>query len=89
MIALLNFLVLQWFGVRLCRRYMDAHGLMFEDCRIGDRVGATYSDGRFAKWRIVAQDDGCHVRLMQYGCLRWIWPMTGWWSEYRWIARRS
>lgn len=20
--------------------------------------------------------------------LRWVWPLTGWWSDYRWIARR-
>lgn len=35
-LGLLNFLVLQWFGVRLAR----------------------------------------------------VWPLTGWWSKYRWIARR-
>ena len=21
--------------------------------------------------------------------LRWLWPLTGWWSDYRWIARRK
>ena len=20
--------------------------------------------------------------------LRWVWPMTGWWSRYRWIKER-
>lgn len=87
-LGLLNFVVLQWFGVRLCRRYMDASGLMFEGLRVGDRVGAVSSDGYRGTWRIVAQHDGVHVRLMQYGVLRWIVPLTGWWSDYRWIARR-
>lgn len=86
-LGLLNFIVLQWFGIRLVRRYMDAHGLLFEDCRVGYRVGATYSNGRHEQWRIVAQDDGVHVRLMQYGLLRWVWPLTGWWSNFVYLKR--
>ena len=25
---------------------------------------------------------------VRWRLLRWIWPLTGWWSSYRWIARR-
>ncbi len=45
-LGLLNFLVLQWFGVRVKH---DPY------------------------WRLD----------------RWIWPLTGWWSQHSWIARRS
>lgn len=47
----LNFVVLQWFGVRLVR---------------------VSADGRTIGWRV----------------WRWIVPLTGWWSDYRWLARR-
>lgn len=23
-----------------------------------------------------------------HSLLRWVWPLTGWWSDYRWIVRR-
>lgn len=26
--------------------------------------------------------------LVRWAVLRWIWPLTGWWSAYRWITRR-
>lgn len=55
---LLNFLVLQWFGVRLKKTEYRALAL-----RRPVRV----------EWRL----------------LRWIWPLTGWISEYRWIGRRQ
>lgn len=60
LIGLLNFLVLQWFGVRLERR-------RWREFNIG-RDGITHRLG----WRVA----------------RWVWPLTGWWSDYRWIARR-
>lgn len=54
--GVLNFLVLQWFGVRLALQ------LTFE------------IDG---------------LRRSRWFVLRWVWPLTGWWSGYRWIARRG
>lgn len=88
-LGLLNFLVLQWFGVRLTRWYVDMAGLGLDVYRVGDRVGASTSDGRSHQWRIVAKDDDVHARLSRLGIRRWIWPLTGWWSDFRWIARRS
>lgn len=67
-LGLLNFLVLQWFGVRLAR---IRHG-PFRFSSTGLRL---FDDRDY--WI----DDG-------YKLLRWIWPLTGWWSDYRWIARR-
>lgn len=52
----LNFLVLQWFGVRL-GRVLVRHGSRWEP----------------GGWFL----------------LRWVWPLTGWWSPYRWIAQRG
>jgi len=88
-LGLLNFCVLQWFGVRLCMRYMDMAGLGLDVYRVGDRVGAATTSGRLGQWRIIAKQDDVHVRLMRYGVQRWIWPLTGWWTDYRWIARRK
>ena len=75
----LNFLVLQWFGVRLAR-VMATEGL---DHRItnafvvpggGISVSGTARPGREVQigWTV----------------LRWVWPLTGWWGDYRYIARR-
>lgn len=52
--GLLNFLLLQWFGVRLAR--------------VVQLVGRRRVH---RGWRL----------------LRWVWPLTGWWSPYRWIWR--
>jgi hypothetical protein len=51
-LLVLNFLLLQWLGLRLAR---------VTDNVTGTRVG----------WTV----------------LRWTWPLTGWWSPYRWIVR--
>lgn len=59
-LGMLNFLLLQWFGVRLAKA-RDLHPADW-----------------FATWR--------DPRWM---VIRWVWPMTGWWSRYRYIARRS
>lgn len=48
---ILNFIVLQWFGVRLARCLDES--------------------GKQTGWLV----------------LRYVWPLTGWWSPYRWIAR--
>lgn len=56
-LGLLNFAMLQWFGVRLAR----------QDIWSGyDAAGYPHHS-----WHL----------------LRWVWPLTGWWSDYRWIKR--
>jgi hypothetical protein len=77
-LGLLNFLVLQWFGVRLAR--------VIERRPIpGDLAGAMM---KTAGW-ITDDDYRCRAVPVGWQWLRWIWPLTGWWSPYRWIARRS
>lgn len=77
MITLLNFLVLQWLGVRLTR--VTVPGVLrcraLRDFRGGEFVTADYVE-------VLGP-------LRRYAVLRWIWPLTGWWSEYRWIGRRT
>lgn len=58
----LNFVVLQWFGMRLARVMQQDFEPHLGTCK-------PYQVG----WKL----------------LRWVWPLTGWWSDYRWIARRS
>lgn len=87
-LGLLNFLVLQWFGVRLARESGDLLG-SFDAFRVGDGVYTTTSDGVRTRWRIAAKHSPDSVRLERWKLLRWIWPLTGWWSDYRWIARRK
>lgn len=79
LLGLLNFLVLQWFGVRLARVY--AHELecgrvvnAFMPSPGAISIGSTWHRGRRVQigWKL----------------LRWIVPLTGWWSDYRYIARR-
>lgn len=24
-----------------------------------------------------------------FSILRWVWPLTGWWTDFRWFARRD
>ena len=48
----LNFLLLQWFGVRLAA--------------------------------VLERRDGPVIGWM---LLRWVFPLTGWWSDFRWIGR--
>jgi hypothetical protein len=59
-LAVLNFVVLQWFGVRL--------GAVRQRALCGDHPRCY----RHVRWIL----------------LRWVWPLTGWWSDFRWIARR-
>lgn len=73
-LCLLNFLVLQWFGVRLARV-----------------IGPVYvASRRVYAGQLVSTSD-VHTELRQVGWkwLRWIVPLSGWWSDFRWIARRS
>lgn len=60
-LGILNFLLLQWFGIRLARR----------------------------RWREVTVGVSGVQHRQSWFLLRWVWPLTGWWSEYRWIARRG
>ena len=69
-LGLLNFLVLQWFGVRLQAAFDR------EEWLAGPR-------GRW--WAADAPSGGA----ITWSLLRWVLPLTGWWSPYRWIARRS
>jgi hypothetical protein len=68
-LGLLNFLVLQWLGVRLQAEF--------------DRD--TWLRGPRGRWWA---DDAPAGGPIKWSLLRWVWPLTGWWSEYRWIARR-
>lgn len=72
-LGLLNFLVLQWFGVRLCASY-DEKLLAVDAIR----------PGRW--WSPYAPPRGVGV---SWSLLRWVWPLTGWWSDYRWIGRQA
>lgn len=56
-----NFIVLQWFGLRLTR-ILAGHK---------DEPGGTQAAARTIGWATT----------------RWVWPLTGWWSDYRWIRR--
>jgi hypothetical protein len=79
-LGLLNFLVLQWFGVRLARGTLTVSG-----------VGGNLPGDRVV-WTSCGGSQRCRVRdattLEWWTLLRWVWPLTGWWSDYRWIARR-
>lgn len=79
----LNFLVLQWFGVRLGCGYDPGEIPGRQSGPISD-VEAAALGGRW--WSRYAPPRGVRVRWVW---LRWIWPLTGWWSDFRWIARRS
>lgn len=78
-LGLLNFVVLQWFGVRLCASFEPE--LVCEVVVQGDFPAAPV--GRW--WSRFAPPPGVPV---SWSLLRWVWPLTGWWSDYRWIARR-
>lgn len=66
-LGLLNFVVLQWFGVRLAKVEYE-------------RVFIRRTDGT-----VLVDDE----QQPGWTILRWVWPLTGWWSDFRWIARRS
>lgn len=74
----LNFVVLQWFGVRLARV------VAFRQ-RVGAIVNATLIDRSVS---IASQSQVGERVTVGWKLLRWVWPLTGWWNDYRWIARR-
>ena len=83
-LGLLNFLVLQWFGVRLERA-----------CPVST-AGMHYGDGplRFSFTGMTPPGLRTDVDYYvghpgrRFVVRRWILPLTGWMSDYRWIARR-
>lgn len=87
-LGLFNFIVLQWFGVRLARMTERRQRWV----KI-DRKQAEHLFGRGSALvplgdmnMLMLDGSAVHVRWF---LLRWVWPLTGWWSDYRWIARRS
>lgn len=38
-------------------------------------------------WSLDGQG-GMRMVTVNHCWLRWIWPLTGWWSDYVWITRR-
>lgn len=103
MTGVLNFLVLQWFGVRLARvaYLLRQPGTEKVRCRCifcGERV--LYDPDLSVNLNNLAgcADGGLHVGEVgesepsetryRWSLLRWVWPLTGWWSNYRWIDRR-
>lgn len=67
-LGVFNFLVLQWFGVRLQAEF-DREAWL-----VGPR-------GRW--WA----DDAPTAGPIAWSLLRWVWPFTGWWSQYRYVHR--
>ena len=85
-LGVLNFLVLQWFGVRLARCEINVTCGARIGYAVGERV-SWYDGTRNYRGRIAGvEPDG--YRLRWYEVIRWVYPLTGWWSDYRWIARR-
>lgn len=75
--GLLNFLILQWFCVRLVSSYDPGEIPGRASGPISDEEVAAYG-GRW--WSRYAPPRGVRIR---WRLLRWVWPLTGWWSPYR------
>lgn len=77
-IVLLNVFVLQWFGVRLVPR------MVTEQVALRPDHVSLGTGGLSIGWQ-------CETREAHRGwkLTGWIWPLTGWWSDYRWIWRHS
>lgn len=69
-LGVLNFLLLQWFGVRLQAEF--------------DREA--WLKGPRGRWWA---SDVPRTGRIGWSLLRWVWPLTGWWGRYRWIAKRG
>lgn len=70
-LGIMNFVILQWFGVRI------AWVFKIEDGWTSNPLDQHSGDA-------IA---GMSAGSRSINLLRWVWPLTGWWSEYRWIAR--
>lgn len=79
----LDFVALQWFGVRLEVSQCISGASIAEVRERAER--AARNRGRW--WSLEAMR-GPDVKT-SWKLARWVWPLTGWWSPYRWIARRS
>lgn len=88
-LGILNFLVLQWFGVRLVAPLPRAVMRMPEgwtEYTLRRRIAELQAEQPALKIRevpaseLATEPDGWHL-------LRWVWPLTGWWSAYRYIYR--
>jgi hypothetical protein len=66
LLGILNFVVLQWFGVRLQVSFSHV-------CVVGE-------PGRWWDREIPAREE------IDFALLRWVWPLTGWWSRYRFVG---
>lgn len=77
----LNFSVLQWFGVRL-QAEVDVFVVEVVTGDVTELLTLPQPRGRW--WSRNCPRDGA----VSWSLLRWVWPLTGWWSPYRWIARR-
>ncbi len=78
----LNFLLLQWFGVHLARTTRSLTDVTGACCARGSIVRVADT-----RWRVIAIVDSGTVVMRRYHVMRWIWPLTGWWSPYKWIVR--
>jgi hypothetical protein len=76
-LEMLNFLLLQWLGVRVARsiEWTESDGT-----QVAVRGNDEQSVGQLAD--ILAE----RRPRTRWFVLRWVWPLTGWWSEYRWIV---
>jgi hypothetical protein len=84
----LNFLVLQWFFVRLARTLPDR--LSFVGMRSGDGPIRIAFTGK-APPGINSRDDYYVAKdapAQRWKVLRYIVPLTGWWSRFIYIWRR-
>lgn len=77
-LGLLNFLVPQWFGVRLQAAF-DLADLPRSN------PGSREVVVRLGRWWSSEAPRGVPI---SWSLQRWVWPLTGWWSPYRWIVRR-
>lgn len=90
-LGLLNFLVLQWFGVRLARSYRMVPDIPPSEfaCLLDATLHRVLSNA-YGVEHAGPAPTSFPMRRVRDGLrlLRWVWPLTGWWSDYRWIARR-
>jgi len=86
-LGLLNFIVLQWFGVRLAREGAALESNAASRFYKGSVI-CINSDGRTRTYRVVDSTE-TSLTLARWRLLRWVWPLTGWWSAYRWIAKKA
>jgi len=86
-LGFLNFIVLQWFGVRLARESASLESNSASRFYEG-AVICINSDGRTRTYR-VAHSTETTLTLSRWRLMRWVWPLTGWWGDYRWIAKRA